>query len=98
MHRLEAAFRRTRPQGREGTYRHGDALEILGTEVLKLEEIAEKPPGAIGDDHHVRLGKPLQPRRKVRCLADDAALLRLARTDQVADDNKARGDTDTCLQ
>ena len=41
MHRPEAAFRRTRPQGREGTYRPGDALEVLGREVLKLEQITE---------------------------------------------------------
>ena len=98
MHRLEAAFRRTRPQGREGPYRPGDALEVLCPEVLKLEEIAEKSPGALGDDHHVRLGDPLQTCREVRRLADDAALLRLTRTDQVADNNKARGNTDTCLQ
>ena len=98
VQRLEAAFRRTRPQRRPSPYRPGDALEVLGPEVLKLEQIAEKSSGAFGDDDHVRLGDPLQPCRKVRRLADDAALLRFARSDQVADDNKARGNSDTCLQ
>ena len=98
MQRLEAAFHRTRSQRREGPHRPGDALEVLCPEVLKLEQIAEKPSRALGDDDHVRLGDPLQTRRKVRRLADDAALLRLTRSDQVADDDQARGNTDPCLQ
>ena len=40
----------------------------------------------------------LQPRREVRRLADDAALLRLARADQVADDDQPGRDADTGLQ
>ena len=40
----------------------------------------------------------LQARREVRRLADDAALLRLARSDQVADDNQPGRDADTGLQ
>ena len=43
MHRLEAAFHRSRSQGCERPYRPGNALEVLGPEVLQLEEIAEKP-------------------------------------------------------
>ena len=76
MQRLEAAFHRARPQGCERPYRPGDALEVLWAEVVQLEQIAEKSPGAFGDDDHVRLGDPLQPCRKVRRLANDAALLR----------------------
>ena len=98
VQRLEAAFRRTRPQRRPGPHRPGDALEVLCPEVLQLEEIAEKLSRALGDDHHVRLGDPLQARREVRRLADDAALLRLARSDQVADDNEPGGNADTGLQ
>src|SRR5205809_1059311 len=37
----------------------------------------------------------LQPRREVRRLADDAALLRLAGADQVADHDEAGGDADS---
>ena len=87
MQRLEAAFRRTRPQRRPGPHRPGDALEVLGPEVLKLEQIAEEFSRALSDDDRVRLGNPLQARREVRCLADNAALLRLTRADQVADDD-----------
>ena len=98
VQRLEAAFRRTRPQRRPGPHRPGDALEVLGPEVLQLEQIAEKPSRALGDDHHVRLGDPLQPRREVRRLADDAALLRLSRADQIADHDQPGRNADTGLQ
>ena len=40
----------------------------------------------------------LQPRREVRRLADDAALLRFARADQVADHDQPGGNADTGLQ
>ena len=40
----------------------------------------------------------LQARREVRRLADDAALLRLSRSDEVADHDKPGGDADTHLQ
>ena len=40
----------------------------------------------------------LQARREVRRLADDAALLRLARSNQVADDNEPGGNADAGLQ
>ena len=62
-----------------------DALEVLCSEVLKLEQIAEQLAGALGNDDAVRLGNALQACRKVRRLADDAALLRLTRSDQIAD-------------
>ena len=71
VQRLEAAFHGTRPQRRPGPHRPGDALEVLGPEVLQLEEIAEQPSRAVGDDDRVRLGQRLQARREVRRLADD---------------------------
>ena len=40
----------------------------------------------------------MQARRQVRRLANDAALLCLARADQVADDDETGGDADTGLQ
>jgi hypothetical protein len=54
---------------------------------LQIEEIAEKFSRAVCDDDHVRLSDTLQARREVRRLADDAALLRFPRSDQVTDDN-----------
>ena len=79
VERLEAAFHRARSQRRPGSHRPRDTLEVLCSEVLKLEQIAEKPSCALGDDDHVRLSDPLQTGREVRRLADDAALLRFSR-------------------
>ena len=98
MQCLEAAFDGARPQCRPGAHRLGDALEVSGAEVLQLEEIAEKLSRALGDDDRVRLGNPLQTRRKVWRLADDAAFLRLARSDQIADYDQPGGNADTGLQ
>ena len=98
MQRLEAALHRTRPQRGPGPHRTGDTLEVLRPEVLKLKEIAEKPSRALRDDHGVRLGQGLQARRQVWRLADDAALLRVLRSDQVADHDQPGGDADTGLQ
>ena len=97
MQRLETAFRRTRPQRRPGPHWPGDALEVLGPEVLQLEQIAEKFSRALGDDHHVRLGDPLQARRQVRRLADDASLLCLARTNEITDHDEPGRNADTGL-
>ena len=73
-------------------------LRSFGSEVLKLEQIAEELSRALGDDHAVRLGNALQARRKVRRLADDCLLLRSARPDQVADDHQPGRNADTGLQ
>ena len=85
VQRLEAAFDRSWSQGSPGFHRTADAFEVFWTEVLKIEEIAKKPSRALSDDDGVRLSNPLQPCRKVRRLADDAALLRLSSPDQIAD-------------
>src|SRR5947209_8144320 len=75
VQRFEAAVYRERPQRGPGAYRHGYALQVLRTEIAQLEQAAEQPARAVGDDDHAGLGDPLQPRRKVRRLADDRALL-----------------------
>ena len=91
MQRLEAAFRGTRPQRRPGPRRRRDALEVLRPEVPKLEQIAEQPARALGDDHRVRFGDPLQARREVRRLAHDSPLLRLPQSDDIPDDDQPGG-------
>src|SRR5450755_4844080 len=98
MQCLEATFRRTSPQRRPGSHRPGNTLEVFRPEVLELKQIAKESPGSFSDDHHVRLVNPLQTRREVRGLTDDAALLRLSRSDQVADDDQSGGDTNAGLQ
>ena len=91
---VKAAPHGTRPQRRPGPRRPGDALEVPGPEILQLEEIAEQPARAVGDDDGTRLGQSLQARREVRRLADDRLLLRGTRADQVADHDKPGGDAD----
>ena len=95
---LEAALHRSWSQRRPGSHRPRDALEVLCSKVLKLEQIAHELPGALRNDHAVRLCNALQARRKVRRLANDGLLLRSARSDQVADDHQTRCDADTRLQ
>jgi hypothetical protein len=64
----------------------------------ELEQIADKSSRAVGDNDHIRLCDPLQARREVRCLADNAALLSLSRSDQVADHHQTSRNTDPGLQ
>ena len=90
MQGIEAAFHRTRAECRPGSRRAFETLEILSAEILKLEEIAEKPSRALGDDDHAWLGDRLKARCEVRRVTNDAALLRVPRSDQVADDDRSR--------
>ena len=94
---LETAFDRSRSQCRPGSHRPCDALEVLCSKVLKLEQIAHELARALRNDHAVRLCNALQACRKVRRLANDGLLLRSARADQVADDHQTRRDADTRL-
>jgi hypothetical protein len=78
--------------------RLGKAAQAPQPEVLNLEQSADLAARGVGNDNCVRLGESLQPCREVRCLADDAALLRLAGADKIADDHQPGGDPDACLQ
>ena len=95
---VKAAPHGTRPQRSPGPCRPGDPLKVPGPEVLHLEEIAEQPSRAVGDDDGTRLGQSLQARREVWRLADDRLLLCSTRADQVADHDKPGGDADPHLQ
>ena len=64
----------------------------------KLEQIAEELSRTFRNDHSVRLCNALQARRKVGRLADDATLLRFARSDQITDDDEASGNPDSDLK
>ena len=88
MQRLEAAFHRYLPAAPPRLAPVRDALEVLGVrDRCSSNRLPIKPARAVGDDDHVRLGNALQARREVRRIADDAALLRFARSGQVADDD-----------
>ncbi len=98
VERLEVVCDRIRSQRRPDPRRSGDPLEVPRSEILKLEEIAEKHSRALGDDHAVGFGDPLQPRREVRRVADDAALLRLSGPQKIADHHDPRRDADPHVQ
>jgi len=76
----------------------GDALEVLQPEIPEFEELAEQSSRPVGDDDPIRLRYPLQARREIRRLADDAALPRLARADEIADHNQTGRDPDAHMQ
>jgi hypothetical protein len=95
---IEAAFNRSLSQCRPGSRRPRNALEVLCSEVLKLEQITKELSRIFGNDHAVGLCNSLQARRKVRRLTNNASLLRLSGADQVADDHKTRCDADARLE
>ena len=92
MESVEAALDRRGPQRRPGSHRPRDTLEVLSSEVLKLEQIANEPSGSFGNHDPVWLCNALQACRKVWRLTHDCLLLRNARADQVPDDHQARCD------
>ena len=85
-------------QHRVGAGRPGDALEVLRAEIDKLEQIAQQLSRALGDDDAVRRGDPLQPCGKIWRVADDPALLRLSRTQEIADDHDPGRDAHPHMQ
>ena len=94
MQRLEAARHRARSERRPGPHRPVDALELPGPEVFELEQMAEKSARALRDHHRIGLGDSLQAGRKVGSLAGDATLLRIPRSEQVADHDEPGGNAD----
>ena len=73
-------------------------LIVTAPEIAVVEKIANQPPRAFCDQHRVRRRHFLQAGCEVRRLADNPALLRLARADQIADDDEAGGDADPARQ
>ena len=94
MERLEPARRRADAEDAVRPDRLGEALGLDRAEVDALEQVADEPARAGGDDDAVRLGQPLQPRGQVRGLADDRLLLRGAAAEQVADHDQPGRDAD----
>jgi hypothetical protein len=70
----------------------------LGAKILKIKEIAEELPRAFSDYDCVGLSNALQACSKVRGLTYNTALLRLARSDQIADYDQPCSDADTSLK
>jgi hypothetical protein len=95
---LKTALNHAWPQGRVGSNGFGDAFEFLGSKVLQFKQASEQPPRILSEDDRVRLSDALQTCCEVGCLADDATLLRLSRSDQVANHDEPGRDADTGLQ
>jgi len=95
---LERARDCARRQHLPNRHRSGDALQLDGAEITVVEEIADQPACARGDDDRVRLGQGLQPGGEVRRFADDRLFLRRAFADQIADDHQPGGDPDARLE
>src|SRR6516162_6676337 len=98
MERFEPAFHRTRSQSGEGPYRTSDTLEVFGSKVLKLKQIAKQLSRAIGDDDCVWLCNALQACRQVRRFANDCLLLCGTRSNQIAHNDQPSSNTDTGLK
>ena len=98
VQRLEPALNRAPPDRRESLHRACNALQVLVPQILQFEQIADEPACAFGNDDHARRRDRLQPRGQVRRLADDAALLRFPRSDQVADHDQPGRDSNPNLQ
>jgi hypothetical protein len=69
-----------------------------GAEIFDLEQCADLPPGAVGNHQGARPGQRLQTGGEVWRLADHAALLCGAGTNQIANDDEASGDADPHVQ
>src|SRR5215217_5679698 len=76
--RLESTLDGAFAQDPPGADRLRKALRLDRAEFLVLEQAAAEPARARLDHDTVWRGESLQPRRDVRRLADDAALLRFA--------------------
>ena len=95
---LEAARDGTRTQYLPGRHRRGNTLDLDGAEIANLEEIADQPARARGDNDGIWLGQGLQTGGEVRRFADNRLLLRRALADQIADDDQPGGDPDARLE
>ena len=70
-YRFEAALGGRHPLDRPGLDRLGETLDLMPTERLQPEQIADQPARGCGDDYGAGLGQGLQPRGQVWRLADD---------------------------
>ena len=97
MLRLEPALDRARAEHPPCLDRVGQALERNTPEIVVVEEAARQASRALGDHHLPRLGQRFEPGGKVWRVADDAALLRVAAADEVADHHEPGRDPDPHL-
>jgi len=98
VERVVTAFDSVWLQDRPCSNRLLDTLDSSQAQVGELIEIAKQAPRGVGDDDGIGLGECENARGEVWCLAENVALLRVARPDQIADHDKARRNTNSDLQ
>src|SRR5215831_10129134 len=96
--RLKPAFDGALGQHLPGADRLVKAFERYSAKLAVVEVAAGQPPRARRDHHRARLGQALQAGGEIGGFADHTALLRLARSGQIADDDETGGDADADLQ
>src|SRR5262249_54133294 len=84
---FEAAFDLALAQHTPGADWPREPLQRHTADVFIVEQRANQPAGRFRDQHAIRLGRGLQPRREIRSIANNAAFLGLARPDQIAHDD-----------
>jgi hypothetical protein len=76
----------------------GETLRRLRPEIPDIEQRADLPARALGNDDGIWLRHRLQPCGEIGGLADDCVLLRRTGADQIANNDEPRGDADADLQ
>src|SRR5271163_1876116 len=84
---FESACTRGRPQYRPDAHRVGNTLQFFNSEVLQLEQIAQKLSCGFGDYDHIWFGNSLQSCCQIRRFADNTPLLRASRIQHVTDND-----------
>ena len=95
--RLEPAFDRAFGYHLTSVDRFLKAFERNAAKLAVVEMAAGQPSCARRDHHRAGLRQRLQTGGEIRGFANDTALLRLARSGQIADDDQTGGDADADL-
>src|SRR6516165_2062900 len=90
--RLKPAFDRALGQHLPSSDMFVKPFESYTAKLAVVEVAAGQPPRARRDNHPARVCQRLQTRREIGGFTADSALLRLARSSQVADDEETGGD------
>ena len=80
-----------------GLHRASETFQVVRASGLKLEQSAEQILRHLADEYRIGRRQCLKPRGEVRGFADDGALLRGARADNLADDDQTCRDADARL-
>src|SRR5262245_47610294 len=98
MHRLESAFSVPFSEDTPGTHWFGKSFHRGQSELREFEQIAHEAPRPICNDHRAGFSEALQPRCQIRRLSCDAALLRFARANEIADNDQPGGDPNARME